>query len=383
MRSGALQAYSAAIPWQQPPAVRPGSLAGSVSVAATAASPLPVSPPAANLEPFSRTADFDRVTLSRGRQASDDQAAKNGNTSPFYGPEIGAGKSSDTLPQDQADKTPNETKNSSSTQKTEKEKGKESEQKKGVGEKGPNDKLEPDEQRKVNELKKRDAEVKAHEQAHIAAGGPYVRGGANYEYERGPDNRNYAVGGEVSIDVSPERTPEATIRKMQVVRRAALAPRDPSGQDRAVAAQATQLEAQARQELQKQKQEESQEKQDKNKVEEAAGQEQNIATSSLAGNTKSDESRQHSLGRTEKSDASATGMAISKTNRQPGANRQSGSQANRNPAVTSSQNRAGNNGGARSGSDLQRSNAFAIPTPYRQNPFAQTTAGPSLFSASA
>ena len=124
------------------------------------------------------------------------------------------------------------------------------------GEKGPLDKLSPEEQRIVNDLKKRDAEVKAHEQAHIAAGGPYVRGAANYEYERGPDNRNYAVGGEVSIDTSPENTPEATIRKMQIVRRAALAPADPSGQDRSVAAQASQIEAQARQELQKEKQEE-------------------------------------------------------------------------------------------------------------------------------
>lgn len=117
--------------------------------------------------------------------------------------------------------------------------------------------LNSDEQRIVNDLKKRDAEVKAHEQAHIAAGGPYVSGGANYEYERGPDNQNYAVGGEVSIDVSAENTPEATIRKMQIVKRAALAPRDPSGQDRSVAAQAAQTEARARIELQKERSQEN------------------------------------------------------------------------------------------------------------------------------
>jgi hypothetical protein len=56
----------------------------------------------------------------------------------------------------------------------------------------------------------------------------------------------YAVGGEVKIDISPESTPEATIRKMQQVRKAALAPAQPSSTDRAVAAQATQIEAQAR-----------------------------------------------------------------------------------------------------------------------------------------
>ncbi len=126
----------------------------------------------------------------------------------------------------------------------------------------PNE-LSTDEQRQVDDLKKRDAEVKAHERAHIAAGGPYVSGGANYEYERGPDNQNYAVGGEVSIDVSAENTPEATIRKMQIVKRAALAPKDPSGQDRSVAAQATQTEARARIELQKERSAETDEKDEK------------------------------------------------------------------------------------------------------------------------
>ncbi|MCD6292957.1 MAG: catalase [Deltaproteobacteria bacterium] len=121
--------------------------------------------------------------------------------------------------------------------------------------KGPLTELSDEEERQVDQLKKRDAEVKAHERAHIAAGGSYVSGGASYEYERGPDNQNYAVGGEVSIDVSAENTPEATIRKMQIVKRAALAPKDPSGQDRSVAAQATQTEARARMELQKERSE--------------------------------------------------------------------------------------------------------------------------------
>lgn len=100
----------------------------------------------------------------------------------------------------------------------------------------------------VNDLKKRDLDVKAHEQAHMAAGGPVVQGGATYQYQTGPDGKMYAVGGEVKIDVSPERTPEATIRKMQQVRKAALAPAQPSSTDRAVAAQASQVEAQARME---------------------------------------------------------------------------------------------------------------------------------------
>lgn len=123
---------------------------------------------------------------------------------------------------------------------------------------GPNDLTEP-EKREVQRLKQRDAEVKNHERAHIASGGPYVRGGANFQYQRGPDGRNYAVGGEVTIDASSvPNNPDATIRKMQVVRRAALAPADPSPQDRSVATRATQLESQARTEKRQLEQEESQ-----------------------------------------------------------------------------------------------------------------------------
>jgi hypothetical protein len=54
----------------------------------------------------------------------------------------------------------------------------------------------------------------------------------------------------VPIDVSQEKTPEETIQKMQAVKRAALAPADPSSADRSIAASATSLESQARQELQ-------------------------------------------------------------------------------------------------------------------------------------
>ncbi len=115
--------------------------------------------------------------------------------------------------------------------------------------------LEPEDKQQVNELKKRDAEVKTHEQAHMAAGGAIVQGGASYQYQRGPDGKMYAVGGEVKIDVSPERTPEGTIRKMQQVKRAALAPAQPSGTDRAVAARAAQVEVKARSELRKSQEE--------------------------------------------------------------------------------------------------------------------------------
>ena len=110
--------------------------------------------------------------------------------------------------------------------------------------------LDEAEQEQVQELKARDREVRSHEAAHAAAAGPYASGGPTYEYQKGPDGHRYAVGGELQIDVSPvDGDPAATIRKMQVVRAAALAPADPSSQDRAVAAAATRQEAQAAGEL--------------------------------------------------------------------------------------------------------------------------------------
>jgi len=105
--------------------------------------------------------------------------------------------------------------------------------------------LTPDEQDEVRKLKARDREVRAHELAHQAAAGG-LAGGASFSYQRGPDGVSYAVGGEVSISVRPGRTPEETVAIAQTVRAAALAPAEPSGQDRAVAAAASQLEAEAR-----------------------------------------------------------------------------------------------------------------------------------------
>jgi hypothetical protein len=115
------------------------------------------------------------------------------------------------------------------------------------------DELTPEEIKEVEELKARDKEVHDHERAHMMAGGELVRKGASYQYTTGPDGKRYAVGGEVSIDTSEVKdNPEATITKMQQVRRAALAPAEPSGQDRSVASTASQKEAQARQEVRQQ-----------------------------------------------------------------------------------------------------------------------------------
>jgi SprA family protein len=100
-------------------------------------------------------------------------------------------------------------------------------------ERGPNG-LTPEEKDVVRDMRGRDLEVRAHEQAHKNTGGPHA-GAISLSYDKGPDGQQYAVGGSVPIDMSPEASPEATIAKMRIVAAAALAPADPSGPDRAIA----------------------------------------------------------------------------------------------------------------------------------------------------
>lgn len=110
--------------------------------------------------------------------------------------------------------------------------------------------LSQEEQAEVSKLKQRDQEVRRHEQAHKAAAGSFATGGPSFEYTTGPDGRRYATGGEVSIDTSEvPGDPQATVSKMQQIRRAAQAPVNPSSQDRAVAAQAAATERAARAEV--------------------------------------------------------------------------------------------------------------------------------------
>lgn len=115
--------------------------------------------------------------------------------------------------------------------------------------------LTPEERRVINELQARDTQVRAHEMAHLAAAGGIATGGASYTYQRGPDGRMYAVGGEVPISVSGGRTPEETVQKMRQVAAAAMAPADPSPQDYAVAASARQKEMKALAQMKKEQME--------------------------------------------------------------------------------------------------------------------------------
>ncbi len=122
-------------------------------------------------------------------------------------------------------------------------------------ESAPDGSLDPDSQKEfadqkiINELKLRDQEVRTHELAHASVGGP-ATGAPSYTFEVGPDGNKYAVGGEVSVDLSKvDGNPRATIAKMQKVHAAALAPANPSIQDTRVASAAARSILQAQSEL--------------------------------------------------------------------------------------------------------------------------------------
>lgn len=107
----------------------------------------------------------------------------------------------------------------------------------------------------LKKLKEIDRKVKQHEMQHQAAAGELYRG-VSYTYQTGPDGNKYAVAGEVKIDIQEVKDdPEATIIKMQKVKKAALAPSEPSQQDYAVARQAESIEQKAKKELQQQQSE--------------------------------------------------------------------------------------------------------------------------------
>ena len=108
---------------------------------------------------------------------------------------------------------------------------------------------EQEKQAVIRQLAARDREVRQHEAAHAAVGGA-LAGAPQFNYVRGPDGVLYAQSGEVSISIPPASgDPEEVLQNAEKVQRAALAPAEPSPQDRSVAAQAAQIAQQARAEI--------------------------------------------------------------------------------------------------------------------------------------
>ncbi|WP_246831046.1 putative metalloprotease CJM1_0395 family protein [Nautilia sp. PV-1] len=83
--------------------------------------------------------------------------------------------------------------------------------------------------------------------AHQAAGGGFA-GAPSYTTVKGPDGKEYAVGGEVPIKIVKGKTPDETIKNMRQIKAAALAPADPSPQDLKVAQTADLIASKAEQE---------------------------------------------------------------------------------------------------------------------------------------
>jgi hypothetical protein len=137
---------------------------------------------------------------------------------------------------------------------TQSNKSKSSDKSEAIKETTSKAKKEIKEEKVIEKYKHQEQNVIAHETAHKMAGGELVRGGTTYQYSTAPDGKKYISGGEVKIDMSEiPGDPRATISKMQQVENAALAPSDPSSQDRAVAAEASTKEGAAIVDLMKEK----------------------------------------------------------------------------------------------------------------------------------
>jgi len=108
------------------------------------------------------------------------------------------------------------------------------------------EKLSAEQQKQVEKLKSIDAEVKAHEKAHVAASAGISSSAPTYTYQKGPDGQNYAVAGEVQVRFVTSGDPEKTIADAKTMAASALAPSAPSGQDMSVARNADQIVAKAK-----------------------------------------------------------------------------------------------------------------------------------------
>lgn len=111
------------------------------------------------------------------------------------------------------------------------------------------EKLTPEQEQVVAKLKARDAEVRAHEQAHISAAAGISASAPTYEYQTGPDGKQYAIGGEVTVSFVEGKDPKENIANAEAMLASALAPSQPSSQDMAVASSAEKIIADAKQEL--------------------------------------------------------------------------------------------------------------------------------------
>lgn len=110
--------------------------------------------------------------------------------------------------------------------------------------------LSTDQLKSVKKKREFDKALTKHEEDHHQVAADLARSGPLYETEVGEDGLEYRKSGKVMIDTGNEEDPERTVKKMQQVRAAALAPDGNqlaplSEQDKKVAAEATEKERKA------------------------------------------------------------------------------------------------------------------------------------------
>lgn len=89
-----------------------------------------------------------------------------------------------------------------------------------------------------------ESKVRNHEMQHLMALGKYA-GAVIFGQRLGPDGESYIVSGGVKVNATEEASPEATIEKMDIIKRAAFAPGDASFRDFLLAARAVYAKQQA------------------------------------------------------------------------------------------------------------------------------------------
>lgn len=111
---------------------------------------------------------------------------------------------------------------------------------------------DPEVRSEIMSLQNAEDKVIAHENAHKSVGGEFA-GAASYGYTTGPDGKRYISSGEVSISVPATGEPEELVSALERVKRAAMAPAEPSPQDQRVAASASAKIGSLRADIAKQK----------------------------------------------------------------------------------------------------------------------------------
>jgi len=118
-----------------------------------------------------------------------------------------------------------------------------------VAKKQNRDDPESNEQKAIERLKNRDKEVRTHESSHSNNPELIKIGSAQFDYTIGPDGKAYATGGKVTLATGIARTPEDALAKAEALKKASMAPGEPSSQDFQALSAAQSMEYEARNQI--------------------------------------------------------------------------------------------------------------------------------------